>query len=196
MIFKKGFHSGYLTGSLCLVLVIFSAFLSSCDAQDVELDPQFQEIMTYNFGDSKESMNNIADLINATKDFPSARLNIEKQFVTILASDATLECKDFICRQLWVMGTDYSVPQLAKMLVVAETSDMARYALETNPSELVCSALSDAMKTAKGNALIGIINTVGNRNNPESIDALKKLAAGSDSDISSAATAALNKISN
>ncbi|MFC1539802.1 HEAT repeat domain-containing protein [Candidatus Latescibacterota bacterium] len=196
MIFKKGFHAGSVTCLLCLILVLLIVMLSSCGTRDVEMDTAIQEIVTYKFGDSREPLTVVSDLVTASKGFPSIRLNLEKQLVTVLASNATLDCKEFICRQLWIMGTDASVPQLSKMLIVEETSDIARYALETNSSELSGAAFRDALKTAQGKALIGIINSLGNRKDTESAEALKVLAAGSDDDVSSAATAALGKIRN
>ena len=196
MIFKKGRHAGYSAFSLCSILILLSVVLSSCGTSDVELDTAIEDITTYTFGDSREPLTIVADLVIASNGFPSIRLNLEKQFVKALESDSTPDCKDFICRQLAVMGTDVSIPQLEKMLPVAETSDMARYALETNPSPRACEALRNALADAEGTALIGIINTLGNRKNAENADALKSLADSSDEDVSSAVAAALEKIGN
>ncbi|MFC1542214.1 HEAT repeat domain-containing protein, partial [Candidatus Latescibacterota bacterium] len=175
---------------------LLSGMFSSCGREDVVLDDAIQDVISYKFGDSRVPLTVVADLVTASKGFPSIRLNLEKQLTAVLASEATLECKEFICRQLWFMGTDVSVPQLAKMLTVEETSDMARYALETNMSELAGNAFRDGLKTAQGRILIGIINSLGNRKDTESTETLKTLAADSDKDVSIAASAALAKIGN
>jgi hypothetical protein len=195
MIFKKGYRAGYFAFSLCSILIILSVVLSSCGTCDVELDTAIENIATYEFGDSRESLTIVADLVSSSNGFPSIRSNLEKQLASVLESDdATLGCKDFICRQLAVMGTDESIPQLEKMLSDAATTDMARYALETNTSPRACEALRNALGSAEGKALIGIINTLGNRKNSGNADALRGLADSSDEDVSSAVAAALEKI--
>ena len=162
----------------------------------MEIDPALQRITSYKFDESRETLTRVADLVTASYDFPSIRLLLEKQFAEILGSDATLECKEFICRQLWVIGTDVTVPELAKMLTDEKTSDMARYALENNPSPTACKAFRDALRTAQGKTLIGIINSLGERRDSESVEALKNLSNNSDEEVSSAAAAAHRKISN
>ena len=176
--------------------ILLSIIIASCATREVELDPALQKITPYKFGESREALTKVADLVTASYDFPSIRLLLEKQFAVILRSDATLECKEFICRQLWIMGTDVSVPELAEMLSDEKTSDMARYALENNPSPMAGNAFRDALKTAQGKALIGIINSLGERRESESVEALKNLSTGSDEEVSSAAAAALKKIGN
>ncbi|MCH8237977.1 MAG: hypothetical protein IIC06_07370 [Proteobacteria bacterium] len=99
---------------------------------NVELNPALQKIVIYRYGESREDLKVVADMVRASLIDPEKLLLLEKQFVSILESDATYECKDFICRQLWIMGTKKSVPVLAKMLLDEKTSDMARYALERN----------------------------------------------------------------
>ena len=183
-------------GISCIIVVVLSIIVTSCGTQVVELDPALQNITAYKFGESREALTKVADLVTASYDFPSIRLQLEKQFAVILGSDATLECKEFICRQLWFMGTDVSVPELAKMLTDEETSDMARYALENNPSPMADNAFREALKTAQGKALIGIINSLGERRDTESMEALKNLSTSSDEEISSAVAAAQRKISN
>jgi len=179
-----------------LIVIVLSIIVTSCATREVELDPALQRITTYKFGESREALTKVADLVTASYGFPSMRLLLEKQFAVILRSDATLECKEFICRQLWIMGTDVSVPELVKMLSNEKTSDIARYALENNPSPLAGNAFRDALKTAQGKALIGIINSLGERRDRECVEALKSLSTGSDEEVSSAAAAALRKIGN
>ena len=177
-----------------VIVILLSIIITSCGTREVELDPALQKITPYKFGESREALTKVADLVTASYGFPSIRLLLEKQFAVILRSDATLECKEFICRQLWIMGTDVSVPELAKMLSDEKTSDMARYALENNPSPMAGNAFRDALKTAQGKALIGIINSLGERRDRECVEALKSLSTSSDEEVSSAAAAALDKI--
>ena len=56
-----------------------------------------------------------------------------EEFIAFLKSDATTAAKDFICRQLGVIGSEASVPVLAAMLNDPGTADLGRYALERIP---------------------------------------------------------------
>ena len=140
--------------STCVIILMFAiictVFMVSCGEQEVELDSALQEIVNYKFGDNREKLTKVTDLVMASYGYPSVRLLLEKQFAQILSSDATLECKDFICRQLYIVGTDISVPVLANMLTDEKTSDMARYALENNPSSLAGKAFRDDVQQLHG----------------------------------------------
>ncbi len=192
----KRFYTGFAAFMVCSVIILFSLAFLSCESNDVELDSAIRNITDYKFGDSREPLSVVADLVVSSNGFSSIRQNLEKQFVKALDSDATLDCKDFICRQLALMGTDISVPQLEKMLTVPETSDMARFALETNLSPRVCEALRNALPVAEGDVLIGIINTLGNRKSSDNAGALMNLEGSSDEKVASAVTSALARQAN
>jgi len=167
----------------------------SCGRGKVELDEDFRKVLTYRFGESREPLTVIQDRIRDSYGDPVERLNLERQLVQLLRSESTWECKDFACRQLRLIGTGESIPALAEMLTDEKTSDMARYALELNPDPKVDKALRKALKKARGKALVGIINTLGERRDRESLDALRKLASGADEEVAAAARDAVAKIS-
>ena len=156
---RKVFHMKAVVNVSCVIVCILSIVITSCGKEQVEIEPALQNITAYKFGDSREALSRVAELVTASYDFPSIRLQLEKQFVMVLESNATPECKEFICRQLWIIGTDVSVPVLAEMLLDETTSDMARYALENNPSPMAGKAFRDALESAQGKALIGVINS-------------------------------------
>jgi hypothetical protein len=103
-----------------------------------------------------------------------ARGEIEDKLTAALKSSATLAGRDFICRQLAVIGTDKSVPALSTMLMDPQTSNMARYALEKIPGNAADEALVNAaQKTKDREVLIGLITTLGARKS-ESVVSLSK----------------------
>jgi len=160
----------------CVLLALILSFTAAVMVSAAGWEEALKKCTTYKFGDSREALTQVANAVKASSGNRGERLQIEKAFVKILNDEkATLECKDFICRQLWVIGTKESVPALAKMLTVKETSDMARYALETNPANEAVKALRDAMKDAEGAALVGIIDSLGERRDRESVSAISKL---------------------
>ena len=176
------------TGILCAVsMTVYSA-------GNGELDPAFKNILTYRFGESREPLAAVADIIRKSYGNTRERLRLEKQCAAILESNATYECKDFICRQLYIIGTKESMPALAKMLTEEKTSDMARYALQQNTHPDAGKAFRKALKNTTGTTLIGIINSLGERRDEKSVGALGKYISHTDENVATAAVSALGKI--
>ncbi len=152
--------------AVCLILM-----LPGISAGD-DFDSALEQLATYEFGDNREILSTVEDYVRSSADNAEERRRIEKEFSKLLTSQSTHECKDFICRQLWTIGTNESVPALASVLAIPETSDIARYALQENPSEEAGKTLRDALKKTEGLALIGIINSIGNRGDVEAVTLL------------------------
>ena len=192
---KSKYRKGSLFVLFIIILLSGIILLTTCGPGVVELDPEIEKITTYRFGESRENLTVVADLVRTSYGNSEERLRLEKQFAQILKSDeATLECKDFICRQLWIIGTKVSIPALSKMLTDNKTSDMARYALDQNPDPGSGKALRKALKKTEGTVLIGIINSLGERRDKKSVKTLTKLLSQSDKEVASASAAALKKI--
>ena len=119
--------------------------------------------------------------------------DIERRFLDFLQSGATTAAKDFICRQLGVIGSEASVPVLAAMLNDAGTADLGRYALERIPGPAVDRALREALAKSSGRPRIGIVNTLGRRRDAASVTALAGLISA-DATTAGAALAALAEI--
>jgi HEAT repeat protein len=119
---------------------------------------------------------------------------IEEALSGVLDSDAKQAGKQYVCRELSIIGTEQSVPTLAKMLADEETSDMARYALERIPGSAVDEALRGALRGSKGNARIGIINSLGQRRDKGAVRNLTRALGRPDEAVAMAAAAALGQI--
>lgn len=192
---NKAIHRLQAQSVFFVVFVVFPLIIAGCGSHDAPLSPELSAITTYTFGDSREPLSFVSDMVAASTNDTEARRNLERQFVTVLHSDnATLECKDFVCRQLWVIGSDISVPPLGKMLLNPDTADMARYALATNQSPRAGEALRNALNEAEGTILIGIINTLGERREKENMQALEPFLAHQDEQVADAARIAREKI--
>lgn len=159
-----------------MMLVCLATVCVSTQARAADWDEALKTATSYKFGDSREPLSVIEDFVASTSGDANKRKQLEKDFAKVLRDkNATLDCKDFICRQLWVIGTKESVPALLKMLADEDTSDMARYALERNTAPDAGKVLRNAMKKAKGRVLIGLVNSLGERRDKESVDAICKL---------------------
>ena len=182
------------SGLLCASLLC----LASSRAQAGEakpLDPElFKKIRSVKTGEMSGELNTISGLAIASFGNPDLRKALEAQFIDILrAPDATMEAKQFVCRQLFTMGTAASVPALAPLLTDEKLSHMARYALERMQCPEAGKALRDALGTAKGKLLIGVVNSVGQRRDAEAVPTLVGLLKQTDAELSEAAARALGK---
>ena len=120
---------------------------------------------------------------------------IEQGLVAVLKDPAaTFAGKQEACRMLWEIGGPASVPTLAALLTDEKLSDDARFGLERNMDPSAGQALRDALRSAQGNPLIGLINSVGDRGDAAAVGLLKPLVTNSDGATANAAIAALGKI--
>ena len=156
---------------------------------------QMEKVKTYEFGESRQALTEYSDKIRAAYGKPEALKKFEGQLIGVIeADDATYAGKQYACRELSIIGTEASVPALADMLADKKESDMARYALERIPAEAADKALLKALPKAKGDAKIGIVNSLGERGYKPAVDEIAKLVGNSDKVLSAAAISAMGKI--
>lgn len=148
----------------------------------------------YEFGDNREPLMVIQDMIREGQDSPGRTALLAHTFGDMLSSDATLASKQFMCRQLHVIGERENVPQIAPLLTDHETADMARYALEQIDSKDVGIALLEALKVADDSIKVGIINSLARTGTSRAINPLKRLATDPNAQVAQAAISALEKI--
>jgi HEAT repeat protein len=158
------------------------------------LDEALQQIRTYEFGQDREMLSVVQDMCTKSFGDTGKRKEIEQGLIGLLESDATYDCKDFVCRQLYVIGTDASVPALATMLTDEHYSDMARYALESIEGKKADKAFLDALDTSDDRVQEGIINSIGMRAQAGAVPDLESLLSDSDPAVATAAATALGRI--
>jgi HEAT repeat protein len=153
-----------------------------------------EKVKTYDFGQSRAALSDLSDEIRKASGQPEELKKYEAGLIEVLKSDAKFAGKQYVCRELSIIGTDQSVPALAPMLTDQEYSDMARFALERIPGETVDKALLAAMSKAEGKAKIGIVNSLGERGYKPAVGEIGKLVSSSDGLLAGAAISALGKI--
>jgi len=163
-------------------------------ADAASLDAALKDVAAYEFGKSRESLTVVSDAVRDSQGNAEARKKLVGELLAILKGKATLDGKQFACRQLSLIGNDECVPVLSGMLTAKETSDMARYALERIPGKAADKSLMDALGKASGLVKAGIINSLGARQCAGAVGALGKLAKDSDKMVAEAAIAALGRI--
>jgi len=123
-----------------------------------DMEQQLEKVKTYDYGQSRAALTELSDHIRQAYGKPAELKKIEKALLGVLKSDAKYAGKQYVCRELSIIGTEQSVPVLASMLTDEKYSDMARYALERIPGNAADEALLAALSKANGKPKIGIVN--------------------------------------
>ena len=185
-----------------LILLTATALVCACltlptaarAADAASVDAALKDVAAYEFGKSRETLSVISDAVRDSQSAPEARKELVRKLLGILKGEATLDGKQFVCRQLSIAGGEECVPVLAGMLKAKETSDMARYALERIPGKAADKVLLEALDGASGVVKVGIVNSLGARQCAAAAGALGKLAKDTDKMVAEAAIAALGHI--
>ena len=74
------------------------------------------KIAAYDYGDSREPLSELRELVQANLGSEAVRLEFEQAMIGFLASDATFAGKQFVAEQLSIIGTAAAVPVLTTML--------------------------------------------------------------------------------
>jgi hypothetical protein len=118
---------------------------------------------------------------------PEAAEDLQQPWIEVLQSDAPKADKAMACKRLNVYGDGRAVPFLAPLLLDAELSSWARIALEAIPDPAADEALRSAMDLTSGRLLIGVINSIGVREDAQAVEGLAKHLSSPDAEVASAA---------
>lgn len=129
-------------------------------------------------------------------DGPDASPEKEKELLAILRSEAPAQEKAIACKNLAIYGSAAAVPDLAKLLPNPQMSSWARIALEAIPGEASSEALRNAAGSLEGRLLVGMINSIGIRQDAKAVDLLTAKLQDADVEVGSAAAVALGHIGN
>jgi len=163
-------------------------------ADEAKLDEAIAKARSWKFGDGTGELKYISDeVVKAGRD-AAARGKIERKLCDALPKATTRGGKDFLCRQLVLVGTGRSVPALAKLLADKEASHMARYALERIPGASVEAALRRALPTVDDPLRVGIIHSLGRRADSRAVELIVPLLGSSSEDVVAASLVALSRM--
>lgn len=190
MSYKKSTIAGLALAALLLAGAVPAALA------DEALDKALEALKTYDWGNDRDALKPIDDLVTASHADAAVRKDLEGRLAALLAADAPQAAKDFVCRKLSLFGSAGCVPALAPLLADEKLSHMARYALERIPDDAAVQAMRDALPKVDGRLKVGVINSLGVRRDAASTAALAGLLADSRAEIAGAAVAALGSIGN
>jgi len=158
------------------------------------LDKAFETLKTYDWGQDRKQLKPIDEAVVSSYGDAAARKDLEAKLAAVLTTDVTYDAKQFVCRQLMVIGKAASVPTLAGLLGDKEMSHMARYALERIEDAAAGKAMRDSLGGIGDELKVGVISSLGVRGEDDSVNTLKGLAGSGNAAVAKAAVAALGAI--
>ena len=170
------------------------AMMRPTSASAADLSQLTAEVAKWESGQNAEPLRQMEQLARESAGQRAERAELEAALIQLLAPGSTFEAKRFACQQLAVVGSDTSVPALAKLLQDNETIGIACLAFGNRPSAKADKALRDALPAARDMGRRQIISTLGNRRDPKAVKPLAKLARDADAAVAEAAIRALGKI--
>ena len=138
----------------------------------IELDSVLERVARWQEKDTREPL--VEFEAAARRRLPA----IEEKVLAALPQ-ATVDARNYLCRQLSVIGTAASVPALARMLREPATADLACYALARIPDHAAAAALRAALPGSSGTLRLSILNALGERRDgkaPGTLAAMRRMS--------------------
>ncbi len=177
-----------------ILMTLFLGTATSGGAYADAVSDLLAELSDYEYGDVRIPLREahlwVTNALNSEDDSAA----VAAALATLLDGGATLDCKQFVCRELARIGSAAEVPKIAPLLGDANTADMARIALQAIPAPEAEAALIAALDTTSGIVRVGVINSLGERGAKDAVSPLRRLAKKGDAAETEAAVAALGKI--
>jgi len=137
-------------------------------------DAVLAAIANYKYTDSREALAAAAEFVQKSAKDPKSRQAVAAKLAAMLNSKATTDCKKFVCEQLSLVGSAAEVPVLAALLGNANLAGDARAALLRIPGAEALAAMRKVLASSKSTVAAGLIATLGERRDADSIDAISK----------------------
>ncbi len=158
------------------------------------LEKAFEALRTFDWGTDRNALNPIDEEVVKTHGDADGRKKLEERLAAALGTELSYDAKQFLCRKLMLVGTAASVPALAALLADEKLSHMARYALERIPAPEAAAALRDALAKVSGKLKVGMISSLGARQDEAAVPLLADLLGDSDAAVARAAALGLGAI--
>ena len=131
--------------------------------------------------------------VSATHAKPQAKKELEMRCIQTLKTEKSWAQLYRACQILRIIGTTDSILPLAELLPNEKLSHLARYALEQMPFPEAGNALRDAVNKTGGTAKVGVIHSLGVRQDKEVVKLLIPLLKDLDIQVAGAAAWALGQ---
>lgn len=155
----------------------------------------WQDLAQYKYGDKTEAPAKLEELLANTS--PDQYAPIEAELIKIVGSaSATQDGKAWACRKLQRIGTAKCIPALSGLLLDPILSHYARLTLECMKGDAqAIAALRQALDKAPDNLKAGLIDSLGEHRDQQSVSAIARLMTHSNKSVAENAMRGLGKIS-
>ncbi len=177
---------------------MLSVHTGNAQTREAQIRQAVNKVSYYDHGKSRADLIAVEKIVHATRDSLALRRVIEMGLVSVLNDTVSLAAKQFAGHWLAVIGSDYSIPALGRLLSSAN-SDIVQIgcnALRQKNSPAVLAAARSALGRSTGSSLIALIHFVGDLSDSGSTDMLIRLADAKDKAIAEAAIQELGHIVN
>lgn len=175
------------------VLMLFLSIQLNAQVIPSEL---LDSIKNYKIGNDRSNLSEIYKIVIDAKNNQNKNAEVEKELLSFFKSDASFDAKQFVSRELRIVGGESSAKELKIFLNDEKLSDLVRYAIEDIQSPEVDKVLIEALPQGSDRIKIGIINSLGFRKSQNAVDAIAKYINDKNINLSFAAISALGKIAN
>jgi len=153
----------------------------------------WEDLAKYEYGDESKAGEQVEKLLQETpvKEYGG----VEKKLMAVVASkEATQAGKAIACRMLQQVGTQQCIPAVSGLLGDKVLSHYARLVLERLKCAPANKAMRDALDGAPDKVKVGLLGSLGECRDSETVAPAAKLAKSSDPALAAAAIQALGKI--
>jgi HEAT repeat protein len=182
--------------SLLIAAWVFPTRLNAQDNTGIlnNLERMLETVSTFEPDQTRAWHQDFLNLMAAVYRDPRLQPDAEKLLVRALEQGSSGTGSIWICRELGMIGTDYSVDVLSGYLADPEKTDIALFALEKIPGEKCDAALRKALDQGDRATKIAIMSSLPVRKDLKSVDRLQVLAGNSDRGLADAAIRTLGII--
>ena len=128
-----------------------------------EMEDLLEELAVYDFDKSRTWMPGLQTLMKSVYNNPEVIVEIEPLMIDFLGSEATVEGKQMVCRELGTIGTARSVPALSELMETPGMEGSVLLALEKIPGKEADQALLKMLDGNNEERLIAVINSLAAR---------------------------------
>ena len=163
---------------LLMGIILLLAPTSAPGAEDPALDAALKQLDTLDWEQSLDGLQPIDRAARAARQANDSQAcqSLEARLLPVLEGAAPRAAKDYVCRQLALIGSAAAVPVLARLLPDAELAHMARTALEAIDDPSAVAALRTALRQTSGRPQVGVVQSLGTLRDAECVPALADIA--------------------
>jgi HEAT repeat protein len=178
-----------------LLVIPVAALLGSALAAEPDLLAKLEEslkaVSAFEYGKDAGPLRLVEQIVVVSGRNPQQRQFVEQRLLESLSAKPTRDAREFLCRQLFTIGSARCVPVLEPWLSDPDSAHMARYVLGRLEDPEAGAALLRALDKTAGKLQAGLLNTLGRRAYAPALPRIVRLLGSPDAVVAGAAASAL-----